>query len=177
MIQRPQFCSQCGGELQVRETDGSPRPVCVRCGHVVYLNPAPSIAAILVRDGRVLLVKRNIEPGRGLWSLPGGFIEEDETVEQAVIREVREETGLSCLPRRLCDAHAMRSAVYGSILVLCFEADIDGGELKAGGDAEETRFFPRDQLPEIAFDIHRTFLEKYGKRSFSGQDRVHAPTP
>lgn len=167
MIQRPQYCAQCGGKLCVQEMDGSPRPVCVRCGHVVYLNPAPSIAAILVRDGRVLLVKRNIEPGLGLWSLPGGFIEENETVEEAVVREVREETGLSCVPRKLCDAHAMRSAVYGSILVLCFVADIDGGELNAGGDAEETRFFPTDQLPEIAFDIHRTFLNKYGTRPLS----------
>ena len=176
MLQRPRFCSQCGNELHILETDGSPRPVCVRCGHVVYLNPAPSIAAILVRDGRVLLVKRNIEPGLGLWCLPGGFIEEDETVEQAVIREVREETGLSCHPRVLRDAHSMRSAVYGNILVLCYEADILDGELKAGGDAEEARFFSWNQLPEIAFDIHRTFLERYGTRPFSQQDTEHAPT-
>jgi ADP-ribose pyrophosphatase YjhB (NUDIX family) len=128
---------------------------------VAYVNPAPSVAVILHRDGRVVLVKRNIEPGLGLWSLPGGFIEEDENVEQAVIREVEEETGLICRPRSLLNAHSMRSPIYGSILVLCYSADIVDGCLRAGGDAAEAQLFARNDVPEIAFDIHRRFLEMY----------------
>lgn len=158
MNHRPQFCPQCGGTLHERRLDGRERPVCDCCGHVVYLNPAPSVAAILHREGRVLLVKRGIEPGMGLWSLPGGFIEEDENVEQAVIREVEEETGLVCRPHLLLDVHSMRSTLYGSILVLCYSAEILNGHLRAGGDAADAQFFPPDGLPEIAFDIHRRFL-------------------
>jgi 8-oxo-dGTP diphosphatase len=161
MNHRPRFCPQCGSDLQERPLEGRPRPVCTRCGFVVYLNPAPSVAAIVHREDRVLLVKRSIEPGLGRWSLPGGFIEEDENAEEAVVREVQEETGLTCRPQNLLDAHSMRSATYGSILVLCYSAEILNGRLQAGGDAAEACFFPTNLLPEIAFDIHSRFLEKH----------------
>ena len=166
MNHRPRFCSQCGGSLHKRVLEGRERPVCVRCEHVAYVNPAPSVAAILHRDGRVLLVKRNIEPGLGLWSLPGGFIEEDENVEQAVIREVEEETGLLCRPHLLLDVHSMRSVLYGSILVLCYSAEILDGRLRAGGDASEAQFFSPDGLPEIAFDLHRRFLAAHARHGY-----------
>jgi len=147
--------------LAILPRDGRRRPVCSACGFVYYVNPVPSIAAILFREGRVCLVKRNIEPGLGLWSLPGGFIEEDETVEDAVLREVEEETGLLCKPQKLVDMRTMISAYYGSILVLCFLAEVVNGELEAGGDADEVRFFDLNDIPEIAFDVHLRFLEKY----------------
>jgi 8-oxo-dGTP diphosphatase len=176
---RPQFCPHCGNRLREQPWDGRARPVCETCGHVVYLNPAPSVAVILRREERVLLVKRNIEPGLGLWSLPGGFIEEDEDVEQAVIREVEEETGLSCRPRGLLDAHGMRSAIYGSVLVLCYSAEIVDGHLQPGGDAEEAAFFPLRDLPEIAFDIHRRFLERHlhGRMTTSIKSESGFPPP
>jgi 8-oxo-dGTP diphosphatase len=168
MNHRPLFCQQCGGALHEQRLDERVRPVCDLCGQVVYLNPAPSVAAILQREGRVLLVKRNIEPGLGRWGLPGGFIEEDESVEQAVIREVEEETGLACRPRLLLDVHSMRSVVYGPILVLCYSADILDGRMRPGGDADEAQFFSPDGLPEIAFDIHRRFLERHAGCKVTG---------
>lgn len=168
MNHRPRFCPQCGGSLQEQRLDGRERPVCDRCGNVVYVNPAPSVAAILQREGRVLLVKRNIEPGLGRWGLPGGFIEEDENAEQAVIREVEEETGLVCRPHLLLDVHSMRSVVYGPILVLCYSAEILDGRVRAGGDAAEVQFFSPDGLPEIAFDIHRRFLERHAGGKVKG---------
>lgn len=143
--------------------EGRQRPVCSDCGFVVYMNPAPSVAAVLVKDGRVLLVKRNIEPGFGKWCLPGGFIEEDESAEDAVVREVFEETGLHCRTTRLLDAHSMRSAVYGSIIVLCYEADGISEMLEAGGDAADADYFPLEQLPPIAFDNHDRFIKKYAE--------------
>lgn len=161
MNQRPRFCPQCGTALSLQPRDGRRRPVCSACGFIYYVNPVPSIAAILFREGRVCLVKRNIEPGLGLWSLPGGFIEEDETVEDAVVREVEEETGLCCKPLHLVDMHTMISAYYGSILVLCFLTDVIRGNLKAGGDADDVRFFDLNNIPEIAFDVHLRFLEKH----------------
>jgi NADH pyrophosphatase NudC (nudix superfamily) len=161
MIRLPKFCPHCGGPLHLQLHDGRERPVCSACGHIVYLNPAPSVAAILYQEGRVLLVRRVIQPGYGLWSLPGGFIEAGETPEAAVIREVEEETGLSCQPLRLLNAQGVSSGYYGDILVLCYSAEATSGTLRAGFDADDARYFDLRELPEIAFDVHRSFISQF----------------
>ena len=158
MNRLPRFCPQCGGPIGLQPLDGRERPVCSACGHIVYVNPAPSVAAVLIQEGRVLLVKRGIEPGFGLWGLPGGFIEAGETPEEAVAREVLEETGLVCRAVRLRDAQAVLGGFYGDILVLAYEAEFDSGELCAGYDAEEADFFLPDALPPIAFKVHENFI-------------------
>jgi 8-oxo-dGTP diphosphatase len=156
---QPRFCSRCGGSLVQQQRDGRVRPVCPECGHVVYLNPLPSVAAVLFREGRVLLVKRNIPPGNGHWCLPGGFIEAGESVEDAVVREVEEETGLRCNPLALIAASSVIGGYYGNIVVIGFTAEILDGELRPGEDAEEACFFDLTSLPSLAFDVHRRFLE------------------
>ncbi len=161
MIRLPSFCPLCGSQLLLQLHDGRERPVCSACGHIVYLNPAPSVAAILYQEGRVLLVRRAIEPGLGLWSLPGGFIELGETPEDAVIREVEEETGLICQPLRLLNAQGIVSGFYGDILVLCYSAEATSGELRAGCDASDAEYFDLHSLPAIAFDVHRSFLSQF----------------
>lgn len=159
----PRYCYLCGNPLDKRLLDGHDRDVCSHCGHVHYLNPVPSVAAILVEDGRILLVKRSIEPGRGRWSLPGGFIELGESVADAARREVEEETGLRCCPLGVLDAQSVLSGFYGDILVVCCPAEIIGGELIPGGDADEARFFDWNSLPDLAFDVHMQFLQTYAK--------------
>jgi 8-oxo-dGTP diphosphatase len=158
---QPRFCPQCGGSLSLQLRDERMRPVCSACGRVVYLNPAPSVAAILYREGRVLLVKRNIDPGYGGWSLPGGFVEIGESVSDAVTREVEEETGLRCRPTHIVDAQSVLAGFYGDLIVICYAAAIVGGDLRSGGDADDVRFFDPSDLPEVAFDIHLQFIEKH----------------
>ena len=92
------FCSQCGAILEVREIGGRGRPVCPACGHVVWSHFTLGIGGMLFHEGKVLLGLRNIEPDFGRWSMPGGYVEMDETLEQAVVREFREETGLQVQP-------------------------------------------------------------------------------
>ena len=89
------FCQQCGGATTEEDRDGRPRPVCVECGTVTWLDPKLAVAVLIVREGRVLLGRR--APGSreaGRWSLPAGFVERGEVVESAAAREVREETGI-----------------------------------------------------------------------------------
>src|SRR5437667_34281 len=90
------FCPHCGHALERREVeDQRVRPVCPACNHIVYLNPLLAVGVIAERaDGRVALVRRGEEPGRGLWGLPAGFMEIDESTEEAARRECLEETGL-----------------------------------------------------------------------------------
>ena len=107
----------------------------------------PCVGAIIKDgDGRLLLIKRGHEPGAGLWSLPGGRIEAGETDEEAVIREIREETGLIVVPGRLVGS-VQRPGADGSVLVIRdYEAEITGGTLAAADDAADARWVDLQDL-------------------------------
>ncbi|WP_148572684.1 NUDIX hydrolase [Nocardioides caldifontis] len=109
-------------------------------------------AGAVVQDatGRLLLVRRGTEPGRGLWSVPGGRVEPDESTEQAAAREVEEETGLRVVPGRLLGT-VERDGPGGVVYVIHdFEARVDGTPaLRAGDDADEARWCTPDEVEEL----------------------------
>ena len=88
------FCQQCGARLGVELVDGHHRPQCPACRLVVFLDPKVVAVGLVSRDERLLFVRRNIDPGRGLWALPGGFVEPGESPEETALRELREEIGM-----------------------------------------------------------------------------------
>ncbi len=91
------FCTSCGGRLEMRQLKSTEpeRPVCASCGQVVYLDPKVAVGTIIrTADGQIVLVRRAIEPGYGLWVFPGGYVDRGEEVTQAATREAREESGL-----------------------------------------------------------------------------------
>lgn len=135
-------------------------------GQMKYYNPALAVNAIICSDGRVLLVKRNIEPFKGLWSLPGGFVEHDETVEETLVREVEEETGLKVKPHRLVGVFSspLRSPIK-QVITICYECTILSGELRACGENTEVKFFALDDIPQLAFD-HGKILRDYISATF-----------
>ncbi|MBM3324643.1 MAG: NUDIX hydrolase [Calditrichaeota bacterium] len=166
------YCTVCGGVLDRVEIEERSRSVCGACGRIHYVNPIPSVVAVLEQEGKVLLVQRAVQPGKGYWCLPGGFIETGETAQDAIAREVREETGLECRPLELLDVCSDLGGFYGDILVVCFRAEALGGELKAGDDAMSLDFFPADNVPRLAFPCHRRFLEKFWQRALSSRQYV-----
>jgi ADP-ribose pyrophosphatase YjhB (NUDIX family) len=111
----------------------------------------PCVGAIIIdAAGRLLLIKRGHEPGKGLWSIPGGRVEPGETDEQAVIREVREETGLVVRPGRLIGA-VRRVAPGGAVLdIRDYAATVAGGTLAAGDDADDARWAGWAELTGLA---------------------------
>ena len=155
------FCPLCRAEMASGTEGGSLRPVCPSCGFVQYLNPAPGAAAILVREGQICLVRRKFEPKVGQWTLPTGFMEWDETIEQTAVREVREETGLEV---KLVRLYAVETGILPPdqpVLVVFFLARETGGSLRAGDDAAEVGFYPWDGFPgPIAFGAHRRVLAR-----------------
>ncbi len=129
-----------------------PREVCSVCGEIFYQNPLPAAAALVLDDQRrVLLVKRGIEPNRGDWCLPIGFAETGETIAQAALRELREETGISGRTLRLIDADSWTGPVYGDLLVVTFEVQKVAGSETPGDDADQVAYFAIDKLPPLAF--------------------------
>jgi len=152
------FCPRCGGLLEtvVRPGDSRPRQVCTACGRVHYRNAKPCAGALVVRDGRVLLVKRAIQPFLGCWDIPGGFLEADELPQAGAMREVREETGLEVHLTGLLGFYVDRYS-YGDEGDYClntyFLAEVVGGREHADDDAADLAWFAPDELPEeIAFD-------------------------
>jgi len=129
-----------------------PREVCSVCGEIFYRNPLPA-AATLILDGdrRVLLVKRKYPPNQGMWCLPTGFAEMGETIAEAALRELQEETALVGRVSRLIDADSWESTFYGDVLVVTFEVEKLSGTETPGDDAEDVGYFAIDRLPPLAF--------------------------
>ncbi len=116
-------------------------------------------AGVLVeKDDQVLLVRRVNDPQRGLWSFPAGFVNAYEDPARAAERECLEETGLVVRATRLADLISGREHPRGADIVLVYEAEITGGQLAAGDDADQAAYFARDRLPPLAFRATRKAL-------------------
>jgi 8-oxo-dGTP diphosphatase len=153
------FCSQCGGELTTRCVEDRQRHYCPACGFVQYLNPVPATAVTIIEDGKILLVERAVEPRKGLWSLPAGFLEIDETVEECALREVKEETNLDVQLTGLLAAYSVFDDPRYVCLLVVYTGKTIGGELQCGDDASDAQFFPPSALPELAFKVHRRAID------------------
>ncbi|MDP3181703.1 MAG: NUDIX hydrolase, partial [Desulfobaccales bacterium] len=134
------FCPQCGGLLKKRLLkSGEPeRLVCTACGFVFYMDPKLAAIALVPLDGGLVLVRRAIDPGYGLWVVPGGFVDAGEPVEEAVVRETLEETHLTVRVKRLFNVYSYRDH---RTVVLAFLTEYLKGELAAGDETLEARIF------------------------------------
>ena len=157
-----QFCHFCASPLRNRKIEGRMRLYCPACQMPVYENPVPAACVVLVDDhGRLLLVKRRVAPKQGMWCLPGGFVECGETPERAAIRELQEETGLTGRINSLIGVSASPGIIYRSILLIGYLVTCFSGSAMAGDDASDVNFFDHDNLPDIAFESHQSFIRVY----------------
>ena len=163
-ILTPKFCPHCAGRLAPKVIDEKERLVCQECGFVFYINPKVAAGVLVENEGRVLLVRRGIEPHFGSWTLPAGFAEYGETIEETAIRECREETGLEVVLDDLLGVYSVNSNFYGHLVLVLYSAHVVGGELVAGDDASEARLFAPAELPtDIAFQAHCWALHDWRK--------------
>jgi 8-oxo-dGTP diphosphatase len=153
------YCVRCGSPVHLAEKFGAQRPVCPQCGWIYFADPKVAAAVLVERDGQVLLVKRGNEPQSGLWSLPAGFVDAWEDPTRAAERECLEETGLVVRVTHLLDVIAGREHAEGADMVIAYRAEIVGGQLAAGDDALQAVFFPRTELPPLAFKATRAILK------------------
>ncbi|MDR7540004.1 MAG: NUDIX hydrolase [Armatimonadota bacterium] len=155
------FCPYCRSAMGRRLDGGRERSACPACGYVAYRNPVP-VAMVLARRGQeVLLTRRANEPLRGFWAPPAGYVELDETVEQAAVREVQEETGLEVALDGLLGVYS-RAGV--GVLFVVFGGRVTGGSPSPSEEALEVGFFPPAALPpqppsHAGTQLDRWFLE------------------
>jgi ADP-ribose pyrophosphatase YjhB (NUDIX family) len=156
------FCPRCGSRLETRLLkDGDPeRLVCGACGFVFYLGPKLVAGAIFELDGEVVLIQRDIEPGYGKWTFPGGFVERGERAEVAAEREVLEESGLEIEVVEIIGLYTYEGEVPA---IAVFAARVLGGQPTPLDETMDVKGFPRDGLPwsEMAFPSTKQALTDY----------------
>ncbi len=158
---RPTYCPQCGEPLALRTVGSRERLTCPACGYVHYRNPVPGVGILIEMEGGVVLIKRGGHIKQGLWALPSGYIEADESVEEAAVREAREETGLEIQLEDLVGIYSFPEGPPTSGIIVFYRARPVGGALRAGDDALDVRVFQPDDVPELPFRTHRQAIQRW----------------
>jgi ADP-ribose pyrophosphatase YjhB (NUDIX family) len=164
------FCPRCGAGLADRylEAEQHTRKVCCACDFIFYLNPKVVAGAVPMQDGRIWLVRRNIEPSWGSWTFPGGYVDLGEQVTDAAIRETYEETLLNIRIDGLLNVYSYTNV---GIVLVVFRATVTGGVATATPESQEVRAFALEDIPwtRLAFPSTRDALTDYLKFERSGR--------
>lgn len=152
------YCENCGQILSETHIEGSLRHFCKDCGLIRYQDPKLVVVVVIEQDGKILMVKRAIQPSIGFWSIPGGYVDRGEVVEKAGEREVVEETGLVVTVSRLIGVF---SEPENPVVVIAYSGFIIGGSLKSGPEVSNLEYFHFDALPPLAFDRDNHILEAW----------------
>jgi ADP-ribose pyrophosphatase YjhB (NUDIX family) len=156
------YCSACGHEVVFRIPDGDTRPrfLCERCATIHYQNPRVVTGCLVTWDDQVLLCKRGIEPRRGYWTLPAGFLENGETAEAGAARETWEEARARV---EIDDLYTLFSLPHISQIYMFFRGRLIAPEFAAGDETLSVALFREDEIPwsELAFPVVRETLQHY----------------
>ncbi len=156
------YCPKCGGELDkriVKETEPK-RLVCQSCGFIFYQDPKVVAGTVFTLEGGIVLLKRGVEPALGKWVFPGGYVDRGESVQDAAIRETKEESQLDV---RLVGLLNVYSYPRSPNVIVVYTAEVIGGTLTAADESLEARIFLASEVPwsELAFDSTKQALNDY----------------
>ena len=157
------YCSDCGSskiEFKTPQGDNIKRYCCPDCNNVFYTNPNMIVGAICIRDNKILLAKRNIQPRKGLWTLPAGFMENAETLKVGALRETMEETMSEA---SVVMPYTMFSLPHINQVHLFYLADLLDDNFGPTSESMEVKLFSEDEIPwdEIAFPTVERTLKLY----------------
>ena len=166
------FCSQCGSAMEFRipEDDDHVRAVCGNCRHVHYENPKMVVGTIPVLGDRILLCRRNIEPRKGKWTLPAGYLENGESVQDGAARETLEETRARV---DILGPYRMFNILFVDQIYMMFRARLLSENFGPTKESTEVRLFTEEEIPwdDIAFEvIRRTLTDFFEDRRNSSTD-------
>ena len=168
------YCSNCGDTVRLGTPPGDDRPryLCESCGIIHYENPKVVVGCIPEMDDKILLCRRAIEPCSGKWTLPAGYLENGETVAQGAQRETLEEAGARI---EILAPYALFNICYVNQVYLMFRAQMVDGNIKAGSESSEVRFFSERDIPwdQIAFTVIEATLRQYFKDKPNGVFPFH----
>ena len=155
-------CVNCGTPLVSRVVEGRELEACAACDFVLWRDPKVVTMVVIEAEGGVLLGRRAIEPGRGLWCLPGGFVNDDEHPADAAVRECLEEVGAAVDITRLLGVVHIRKEGAPSMVGIAYAARLRSGEVaEAGPEMLEIAVFPEGALPDLAFASHLEAMNEW----------------
>ncbi len=171
------YCSACSAPVSLRVPPGDalPRHVCDTCGTIHYQNPKLVVGCIPEWEDRILLCRRAIEPRRGLWTVPAGFMENGETTMAGAARETLEE---ACARVEVLDLYALYNIPHISQVYVLFRARLLDLDFAAGEESLEVRLFSEPEMPwaDLAFATVRNTLTHYWDDRRAGGFRLHVGT-
>jgi 8-oxo-dGTP diphosphatase len=166
------FCVRCGSPLVIKVFEGRELEACPNDDFVLWRDPKVAAAIVVEAEGGVVLGRRAIEPGYGLWCLPGGFVNDDESPAEAVVRECREEIGAAVEVESVLDVYHGPKTTAPSIVVIAYRGHLaDGQKIAPGDEMLEVGVFRLDALPPIAFPSHREALARYAAAEAASASR------
>ena len=156
------FCPRCGGDLDRRviKPNEPQRLVCQNCSFIFYQDPKVVAGTVFTLDGGIVLLQRGVEPALGKWVFPSGYVDRGETVQDAAIRETKEESELDVKLGPLLNVY---SYPRSPSVIVVYAAEVIGGKLTAADESTDARIFTLKELPwqELAFDSTRDALKDY----------------
>lgn len=139
------FCYECGALLLEKDIDGRLREVCPSCGWVHYEHRKVSAAVRIVKDNKLLLIQRAIEPWKNAWHMPAGYLEVDETPQECAAREAQEETGYEVKIGELAGVYTYDDDPRGNGIVLLYSGEIIGGAVRKNHEMLQVGFFSPEE--------------------------------
>jgi len=171
------FCSNCGYEISFGKVagDNMPRFHCKSCNTIHYQNPKVVAGCLPIWKDKVLLCKRGIEPRKGFWNVPGGYLENGESVEEGAIREVWEE---ALAKVEITSLHLLMSIPQINQVYMHFLANMESEDFGVGEESLETQLFSEDEIPwkEIAFSSSYKTLKLYFEARKKGEFKLNTLT-
>jgi ADP-ribose pyrophosphatase YjhB (NUDIX family) len=142
------FCTACGSAMETRDIDGTLRRACTSCSFVHWGNYSIGVGALVLKDEKILLVRRAQEPGKGYWTNPGGYIEQTEFIHDTVRREVMEEAGVDAVVRSVVAIRDQPLAIHN--VYVAFAMDYIGGEpVPDGFEVDAAGFFSLEEMESM----------------------------
>ena len=158
------YCNQCGSKLAYRipENDDRARFICDTCQTIHYQNPNMVVGCIPVWEDRILMCRRSIEPRYGKWTIPAGYLEQRETVEEGAKRELLEEAGATV---EFLEPYALYNIPFISQVYLIFRGPLKDDKFLAGHESLEAKLFKKQEIPwdDLAFTVVKKVLSRYYK--------------
>ncbi|QGQ94302.1 NUDIX domain-containing protein [Paenibacillus psychroresistens] len=142
------FCSKCGSTVEVRSIGGADRLACTSCDYIYWGNYSIGVGALIIKEGKILLVRRAQEPGKGYWTNPGGYIEQQEPIEETIVREVLEEAGIHAKVTGIIAVRDQPREIHN--LYIAFEMEYLSGEpIPDDEEVDEAGFFTLEETESM----------------------------